>query len=75
MERRGRNRQLAVEDEYWQLIKSGVGTVDACRRVGVTRKTGYRWRAEQGGLAPVRVARRIGGAAICRCWNGGVLRH
>jgi len=55
MGRRGRKRQLAVEDEYWQLILSGVGTVEACRRVGVTRKTGYRWRAERGGLAPVRV--------------------
>ena len=43
MGRRGRKRQLAVEDKYWQLILSGVGTVEACRRVGVTRKTGYRW--------------------------------
>lgn len=46
---------MAVEDEYWRLIMSGVGTVEACRRVGVTRKTGYRWRAEQGGLVPVRL--------------------
>jgi len=52
MARRGRKRQLAVEDEYWRLILSGVGTVEACRRVGITRKTGYRWRAERGGLAP-----------------------
>lgn len=43
--RRGRKRQLAVEDEDWQLIREGVGTADACRRVGITRKTGYLWRA------------------------------
>ena len=56
MGRRGRKRQLAIEDAYWQLIMDGVGTVEACRRVGITRKTGYRWRAERGGLPPLRVA-------------------
>ncbi len=56
MGRRGRKRRLGVEDEYWQLIVLGVGTVEACRRVGVGRKTGYRWRAERGGLPPLRVA-------------------
>jgi transposase, IS30 family len=30
--------------------------VAACRQVGVTRKTGYRWRAERGGLPPKRLA-------------------
>jgi transposase len=55
MGRRGRKRQLAVEDAYWQLIMAGVGTVEACQRVGITRKTGYRWRAERGGLPPLRV--------------------
>jgi IS30 family transposase len=38
--RRGRKRQLAVEDEYWGLILEGVGTVEACRVVGIGRKTG-----------------------------------
>lgn len=52
--RRGRNRQLAVEDEYWGMILDGVGTVEACRQVGIGRKTGYRWRAERGGLPPLR---------------------
>jgi len=42
MGRRGRKRQLEVEARYWHLIKAGVGTVEACRRVGITRKTGYR---------------------------------
>lgn len=55
MGRRGRKRQLGVEDEYWSLILDGVGTVEACRRVGITRKTGYRWRAERGGLPPLRL--------------------
>jgi IS30 family transposase len=53
--RRGRKRQLAVEDEYWKLILEGVGTVEACRRMGIGRKTGYRWRAERGGLPPLRL--------------------
>lgn len=55
MGRRGRKRQLAIEDEYWRLILSGVGTVAACHQVGITRKTGYRWRAERGGLPPLRL--------------------
>ena len=56
MGRRGRKRRLAVEDEYWALILAGVGTVAACKQVGITRKTGYRWRAERGGLPPLRLA-------------------
>ena len=59
MGRRGRKRQLEVEGRYWQLLQSGVGTVAACRAVGITRKTGYRWRAEVGGLAPVRLAEAV----------------
>jgi hypothetical protein len=38
MGRRGRTRQRAVEDQYWALTLSGVGTVAACRPVGITRK-------------------------------------
>jgi hypothetical protein len=56
MARRGRKRQLGTESEYWQLLLSGIGTVEACRAVGIGRKTGYRWRAENGGLPPVRLA-------------------
>lgn len=59
MGRRGRKRQLEVEARYWHLLQSGVGTVEACRRVGITRKTGYRWRAEVGGLVPVRLAEEV----------------
>lgn len=60
MGRRGRRkRQLDVEARYWQLVQSGVGTVEACRQVGITRKTGYRWRAEVGGLVPARLAEGV----------------
>ena len=54
MARRGRKRRLGIEDEYWQLILSGIGTVEACKLVGIGRKTGYRWRSELGGLPPRR---------------------
>lgn len=54
--RRGRKRQLDVESRYWELVQAGVGTVESCRRVGITRKTGYRWRAENGGIPPARLA-------------------
>jgi len=50
MGRRGRKRDLGREVEYWELLASGIGTVEACRLVGVSRKTGYRWRAEMGGV-------------------------
>ena len=49
MGRRGRKRDLDREVQYWEYLASGVGTVEACRLVGVSRKTGYRWRAEMGG--------------------------
>jgi hypothetical protein len=38
--RRGRKRQLELEDAYWRLVLAGVGTVEACRAVGIGRKTG-----------------------------------
>jgi hypothetical protein len=54
--RRGRKRQLDLESEYWKLLQSGVGTVAACKLLGIGRKTGYRWRSENGGLPPGRLA-------------------
>ena len=50
MGRRGRKRDLNREVQYWEYLASGVGTVEACQLVGVSRKTGYRWRAEMGGV-------------------------
>jgi hypothetical protein len=55
MARRGRKRRLDAETLYWQLVLSGTGTVEACRVVGIGRKTGYRWRAEHGGVPPTQV--------------------
>jgi hypothetical protein len=56
MSRRGRKRRAAGEDVYWKLILARLGTVEACRRVGIDRKTGYRRRAELGGIPPALVA-------------------
>ena len=61
--RRGRKRQLEIEDEYWGLLFAGVGTVEACRRVGIGRKTGYRWRSERGGSPPARIVEAV--PAVC----------
>jgi hypothetical protein len=51
MGRRGRKRRLELEAEYWRLLAAGVGSIEACRQLGIGRKTGYR-RAENGGLRP-----------------------
>ncbi|WP_435280027.1 helix-turn-helix domain-containing protein [Streptomyces sp. 1222.5] len=59
MARVGRKRRLEVEAEYWRLLQSGVGTVEACRQLGIGRKTGYRWRSENGGLPPERVSESV----------------
>ena len=37
-------RRVELEDEYWRLLMSGVGTVEACREVGITPLTGFRAR-------------------------------
>jgi IS30 family transposase len=62
--RRGRKRRLGTETLYWQLVQSGAGTAEACGQAGTGRKAGYRWRAEDGGLPPSRVA---GSARSSRC--------
>jgi transposase, IS30 family len=59
MGRRGRKRRLDVESEYWLLLAAGVGTVEACKRLGIGRKTGYRWRAEHGGLPPAALGEGV----------------
>lgn len=61
MGRRGRKRRLGVEDEYWRLTLSGVGRAEACRILRIGPKTGYRWRAEQGGLPSLRVTGAVRG--------------
>jgi hypothetical protein len=59
MARRGRKRRLDLESEYWLLLAAGIGTVEACRLLGIGRKTGYRWRAENGGIAPARLGEGV----------------
>lgn len=56
MGRRGRKRRLDLESEYWRLLQSGVGPLTAGKLLGIGRKTGYRWRAENGGLPLARLA-------------------
>ncbi|MYW89633.1 IS30 family transposase, partial [Amycolatopsis rubida] len=41
---RGRVRLAAERRRYFDLVADGVGTVEACRRVGVDRRTGHYWR-------------------------------
>jgi transposase len=53
---RGRKRRLDLESRYWELILAGMGAVEAAETVGIGRKTGYRWRHENGGLPPARIA-------------------
>ena len=55
MGRRGRKRRITLESEYWGLLSAGMGTVEACRQVGIGRKTGFRWRQENGGMPPKTV--------------------
>ena len=56
MGRRGRKRRIPLEAEYWRLLSAGMGTVEACRYLGIGRKTGFRWRQENGGMPPKRLA-------------------
>ncbi len=56
MASRGRKRRIPLETEYWRLLSAGVGTVEACRQLGIGRKTGFRWRHENGGMPPTRLA-------------------
>src|SRR5450759_2208665 len=48
--RRGRKRNLERERLYWDLLAWGLGTVQACRQVGIGSRTGLRWRRENGGF-------------------------
>jgi IS30 family transposase len=67
-------RRLDLESQYWKLILSGVGTVEACRIVGIGRKTGYRWRAENGGVPPALVAEEARSDRYQALYNGGLSR-
>ena len=67
MGRPGRKRRLVLEDEYWKLT---MGTVEAGRRLGIGRTTGYYWRSQRGGLArTVRAEDSRWRAGDCHCWS------
>ncbi len=61
MGQRGRKRRLELEIRYRVLMAGGVGSIEACRQLGIGRKTGYRWRAECGEVlqsgCPTRLTR------------------
>jgi helix-turn-helix protein len=52
----GTQATAGAREYYSRLILAGVGTVLACHRLRIGRKTGHRWRAERGGIPPALVA-------------------
>lgn len=49
--RRGRKAR-DVEDEYWQLMRQGVSNTDACRLLGMSRRSGTLIRQRAGSRIP-----------------------
>jgi hypothetical protein len=43
----------AVQREFWQLIATGITTVDAALHVGVSWPVGARWFRHAGGMPPI----------------------
>ncbi|MFZ2175215.1 MAG: hypothetical protein WAW17_14535 [Rhodococcus sp. (in: high G+C Gram-positive bacteria)] len=37
MGRRGRKRRLDLETQYWAQLAAGVGSIEACRQLGIGR--------------------------------------
>jgi transposase len=48
MPKGGRKRDPNCELRYWEVLSQGIGRIEACRLVSVSRNTGYRWRAQMG---------------------------
>ncbi len=46
MAKAGRKRDVVREALYWQLLSTGMGTVQASRETGIGRRTGLRWRID-----------------------------
>ena len=55
MGRRGRKRQLELESRVLAVDPGRGRDGRGVPAVGIGRKTGYRWRAERGGLPPARL--------------------
>ena len=51
MGRRGRKWRLELKTRSWALMAGGVGSIEACRQLGIGRKTGYRgWQGRSSSL-------------------------
>lgn len=50
----------AVQREFWRLIASGITTVQAARRVGVSEPVGVRWFRHAGGMTPLSLSEPTG---------------
>ena len=57
MGRRGLKTRFHLDHEYWRLVSAGMSNVRAYRYLGSGRKTGFRWRRENGGLSSVRLGK------------------
>ena len=47
-----RHEQLQREQQFWALVRQGIGFSAACEAAGVHRRQGYRWRKAAGGRIP-----------------------
>jgi hypothetical protein len=64
---RGRKKLLAEHQQHLDLVAKGAGTVEACRTVGINRRTGHRWRRGRTSQAKTgRTARRVPAARPVR---------
>lgn len=50
----------AVQREFWRLIASGITTVQAAERVGVSAPVAIRWFRHAGGMTPLRLGEPTG---------------
>lgn len=47
-----RHEQLQREQQFWALVRQGIGFSAACEAAGVHRRQGYRWRKAASGRLP-----------------------
>ncbi|MFJ6385968.1 IS30 family transposase [Kitasatospora sp. NPDC092039] len=70
---RGRRKLVREREEYFRLMDQGLNSVEACRIVGINRRTGKRWRngrnptGRTAGAPPVRRAAPPSGPSRYLC--------
>ena len=74
MGRPGRKRRLVLEDEYWKLMAAGVGTGEACRRLGICRTTVTTGAPSAAGWLARCAPRTPARAVTCQCWSANASR-